>query len=94
MPRSIRRSTRSSRKSARRSTRRSARKSARRSTSRSARRSGRKSSRRGKKPLSPWIKHVMAFHAAHPGQSYKQSMKQAKHTYRSGAVAPLKDKKS
>ena len=72
------------RKSARRSSRRVSRRSARRSARRGspkARRSKRRSSRRGKKALSPWIKHVMAHHAANPHLSYKQAMKQAKSTY-------------
>ena len=92
MPRSSRRSTRrSTRSAARRSTRRSARRSSRKSARRSSRKAARRSSRkarRGKKALSPWIKHVMAYHQANPQISYKHAMKQAKHTYKSGGVKP------
>jgi hypothetical protein len=95
MRRSVRRSKRSTnrtqRRSARRSTRRSGRRSARKSSRRSARRSSRRSSRRtGRKQLSPWIKHVMAYHKAHPGISYKQAMKRAKSTYKTGFKSPTR----
>ena len=81
MRRSVRRS--------KRSTNRAQRRSARRSTRRSSRRSARRSSRRsGRKQLSPWIKHVMAYHKAHPGISYKQAMKRAKSTYKTGFKSP------
>ena len=45
--------------------------------------SPRRSSRRsGRKNLSPWIKHVMDYHARHPNISYKQAMSRAKASYK------------
>ena len=80
------------RRSVRRSQRRSTRRSQRRSTRRrSARRSSRRSSRRsGRKQLSPWIKHVMAYHKSHPNISYKQAMKRAASSYKTGYKTPTR----
>ena len=84
VPRSARRGMRSARRAMRSARRapRSARRAVR--SSRRGPRSARKAPRsaRRSKQLSPWIKHVMAYHKAHPELSYKQSMKAAKHTYK------------
>ena len=32
----------------------------------------------------PWISHVKAYHSKHPELTYKQSLQQAKHTYKKG----------
>ena len=85
--RSARRIARSLRRASRRPSRRSARRSSRRSARRSARRSSRRS---GRKNLSPWIKHVMAYHKSHPNISYKQAMKRAASSYKTGYKTPTR----
>jgi hypothetical protein len=35
-----------------------------------------------KRPLSPWIKHVLSVQKANPGMSYKDAMVKAKPSYK------------
>ena len=80
--RTARRATRAARRAVRRTARRG--KARRTRTGKKARRTARrgKARRTGKKALSPWIKHVMAYHKAHSNLSYKEAMKKAKYTYK------------